>query len=106
MVHKHPISGVEVRGVRLGWGGTVEEGDVYDSTDGTWRAMPCTGATVYDGCKTIIIRPENLVPPNYTLDPNNTLGFDVFAHERANGAPKGAPSFYIKQKTLFGVFCF
>lgn len=85
MTYSHPISGDKLSGIRLGWGATSQDGDLYDSTGGKWLPMPCVGTTVHYGCQTIIVRPENRVARDYTWNPNNTLGFDVFAHERKLG---------------------
>ncbi len=57
--HIHPVSGKEKEGTRLSPGTVTQEGDVYDSTDGTWRALPCPGSTVSEGSEAIIVRPED-----------------------------------------------
>ena len=81
MKYTHPVSGVEIEGVRLGPGVVVTEGDMYDSTDGTWRNMPCVNSEVRTGCKTIIVRPMEKISQGHEWILSQS--FDIYAHEKA-----------------------
>jgi len=45
-----------IYGRRLEPGEEIQEGDVYDSSSGTWQRSPCPGMTVQEGCTTIWVR--------------------------------------------------
>jgi hypothetical protein len=53
----HPLSGATILGVRLPPGTTINEGDYYDSSDGTWRTAPIiAGGSVPRGNHVIWVR--------------------------------------------------
>lgn len=56
--HVHPHSGATIEGERLGPGCIIQQGDCYDSTDGTWAlAGSLTGLTLQTFNSTIWVRP-------------------------------------------------
>ena len=95
MKYIHPVSGTEIEGVRLAPGNIIQEGDVYDSTDGTWRDAPCPGAEIQPGSRrTIIVRPANKISQGHQWILSQS--FDMFAHDTAKRrTPKGAPLFLL-----------
>ncbi|HEY4832347.1 MAG TPA: hypothetical protein VIH61_07315 [Waddliaceae bacterium] len=61
MIYKHPISGQEIEGIRVGPGTKLIPADQYDSTDGKWRPVPCPDAVIQVGCRTVIVRPTSAI---------------------------------------------
>jgi len=57
--HKHPISGIEIKGTRLPAGTILQNTDRYDSTIGKWEKCPTqsVGESVPEGDHVIWIRP-------------------------------------------------
>lgn len=58
MKHKHPVSGIEIEGRRLSVGEQTRDGDMYDSTDGSWRVLPSPHGTVSQKTEATIVRPS------------------------------------------------
>ena len=62
--HAHQKSGISVYGIKLSQGTRLEATDLYDSSDGKWRACPCPGVTLEtEGPHVVWIRPQ-IVPKN------------------------------------------
>ena len=60
-IHTHPLNLAEkIGGYQLTAGDTIENGDFYDSSTGTWKEANenMIGMTIQDGCKAYWVRPE------------------------------------------------
>lgn len=69
-MHAHPEPpGNIVRGVRLGTGAMIREGDLYNSSGGRWEraGSSWTGAVIQLGCETVWVRECELSKPNEEL---------------------------------------
>lgn len=65
--YNHPVSGIKIRGVRLGDGAFIKKTDYYDCSDGSWRHSPHysdnrSEVRIKPGCQTIFIRREDISP--------------------------------------------
>ncbi len=56
--HVHPRNpDAKVYGIRLVAGDILQEGDVYDSTKGSWESGQFAGMTLQDGATAVWVRP-------------------------------------------------
>lgn len=61
LIYSHAETGTKVTGVRLGPGATINDNDVYNSSDGKWRRSDNFVHTVIArGCMTVWIRTTGL----------------------------------------------
>lgn len=56
----HPVSGAEIRGMRLAPGAKIQSSDFYDCSDGKWSECSSTfvGQTIEQGNEVIWVRPD------------------------------------------------
>jgi len=55
---QHPENNSIISGKELGPGTTLKAGDLYASSDGTWKKCPSPGSVIEEDCEAVWVRPD------------------------------------------------